>query len=151
MSKSDLEAIYRQLVLDHSRHPHNFGCPGHFDREARGFNRLCGDKVTVFIKLDGDRIATANFEGTGCAISIASASMMTDAVTGESIDEALALSCEVRDMFEKAMPLADEKMKDFIALEGVRRYPSRIKCAMLAWSTLEAALANNTKETISTE
>jgi nitrogen fixation NifU-like protein len=136
----DLQAIYRERVLEHSRNPHNFGPTEAPDREALGFNPLCGDKLTVYLNLQDDVISGVTFEGTGCAISIASASMMTDALCGQSLTEADALINAVERMFTENAPIDNERLSEVMALEGVRSYPSRIKCATLAWTALAAAL-----------
>ena len=151
MNTGELQEVYRQQVLEHSRSPHNFGCPADFNRHAQGFNPLCGDKVTVCLTVSDDKIASLNFEGSGCAISIASASMMTDALQGLTVDEAGALSRQLQNLFRDGTPLDHEKLNEIRALEGVRSYPSRIKCETLALSTLYAALNEQHKDRISTE
>jgi nitrogen fixation NifU-like protein len=120
------------------------------DREATGFNPLCGDKLTVYLSLDNDIVKDISFEGTGCAISIASASMMTDTLRGCSATDANALISSVHEMFAEDEPNVPEQLDSFRALEGVRQYPSRIKCATLAWTALEAAL-HNKSEDVTTE
>ena len=147
---NDLQEIYRQRVLEHSRNPHNCCHPERADREAQGFNPLCGDKVTVYLQVDSDHLSNVCFEGTGCAISIASASMMTDALQGQSLDRAAALIDEVGRMFSGDASLANAALGDLDALAGVRRYPSRIKCATLPWNTAAAALQGNEQQ-ITTE
>ncbi len=150
MNETDLQEVYRKRVLEHSRAPHNFGSlaqPTHF---AEGFNPLCGDKVTIYVNEDDDQIEAIAFEGTGCAISIASASMLTDLVKGKPIAAARELVASFRNLFSDADNKPDERLADAVALEGVRSYRSRIKCATLPWSTFEAAL-NGNGDTISTE
>lgn len=148
--ENDLTEIYRQRVLEHSRHPHNFTRPANPDREALGFNPLCGDKLKVYLEVENGRVADIGFDGTGCAISIASASMMTDAMAGQPLDEVKKMIDEVRGMLSAGAGLKHERLDDLAALEGVRNYPSRVKCATLAWSTLEAAL-NQTASEVTTE
>jgi nitrogen fixation NifU-like protein len=147
---TDLQAVYRERVLKHSRNPHNLRHPSSPDREAVGFNPLCGDKLTVYVNLEGDRIIDVAFEGTGCAISMASASMMTDALTACSLAEADQLIEDTHKIFSSDQPASNEKLTEINALEGVRSYPSRIKCATLAWTALAAALHGQTSQ-VSTE
>jgi len=147
---NDLQAIYRERVLEHSRNPHNQRRPKAPDCEAIGFNPLCGDKLTVYANLQGDKIIDIAFEGTGCAISVASASMMTDAITGCSLTEADTLIEATQNMFRSDQPVKNAQLTEIAALEGVRSYPSRIKCATLAWTALAAALHGQASQ-ISTE
>jgi len=139
---SDLTDLYQEVILDHNKRPRNFGVLPDANRRALGHNPLCGDRLTLYLKLDSDRVAGVSFEGSGCAISKASASLMTDAVKGKSI-------AEVRDLFTRfqtmvTLPLEQEidteGMGKLAALGGVRTFPVRIKCASLAWHTLKAAL-----------
>jgi nitrogen fixation NifU-like protein len=137
----NLQSLYRQTVLDHCRHPRNFRRMERADRRAEGHNPLCGDKVTMYVRLDGDTIADVAFEATGCAISLASASMLTERVRGRRLADAEAAIAEVAAVFStgRAAPAA-ALHGDLAALGGVRAYPSRVKCATLAWQTLQAAL-----------
>ncbi len=151
MNDKNLQEIYRKRVLEHSRNPHHFGRPETFNRKAQGYNPLCGDKVTIFVHLDDDKIDTLSFEGSGCAISIASASMMTDALQGLSVKEAEAMSLQLHNMFQSENAKDSELISEIKALEGVRSYPSRIKCATLAWSTLDAALDAEHGDPVCTE
>ena len=139
---SDLTDLYQEVILDHNKRPRNFGTLAEFDRRALGHNPLCGDRLVLYLKLDDDRVAGVSFEGSGCAISKASASLMTDAIKGKTI-------AEVRDLFTRfqamvTLPLdqdVDEAgMGKLAALAGVRSFPVRVKCASLAWHTLKAAL-----------
>ena len=140
--RSELDELYQEILLDHYRRPRNFGPLAGADREVDGHNPLCGDRVRLRVKLDGERLAEVRFEGVGCAISTASASMMTEAVRGRSVDEALELGERFR-----AHLRADggegpaEELGDLAALGGVRAFPMRVKCATLAWHALRAALA----------
>jgi nitrogen fixation protein NifU and related proteins len=137
----DLKELYRDVILDHNRKPRNFGRlppPAH---SARGHNPLCGDQLTVYTALGGDRLEAASFEGSGCAISVASASLMTEAVRGKT-------SAEIERLFERVHALltqpgasADPELGKLAALSGVREFPARVKCASLCWHTLRAALA----------
>jgi len=137
----NLESLYQDIIIDHSRSPRNFGELEGASHRVDGFNPLCGDQVTIFLKMEGDCVAEAHFTGVGCAISIASASLLTEAIQGKSRDEALRLFSD----FRKAM-LGEcamcEKAGSLIALEGVREYPMRIKCATLPWHALHSALTD---------
>ncbi len=148
---SDLRELYQEVILDHNRHPHNFRELDGADRHADGFNPLCGDRLAVYVNLEGDTVVDATFVGSGCAISKASASLMTDAVKGKSV-------ADVRRLFEQFLELVtDERAQVDDALlgklavfAGVRDYPTRVKCASLAWHTLRAAVEDH-HETITTE
>lgn len=148
---SDLRELYQQIILDHSRNPHNFRRLPDANHSAQGFNPLCGDKVTVDVRVADGRIAAATFEGSGCAISQASASLMTDAVTGKTLAAAETMLAEFHSMLTGASAAADPKsLGKLAAFAGVRDYPSRVKCATLSWHTLKAALSDK-KDPISTE
>jgi nitrogen fixation NifU-like protein len=151
MTDANLKALYRETVLTHSRQPHNFRRLETADRQAEGHNRLCGDKLTVYLALADEHLDQVTFEGTGCAIAMASASIMTDAVTGKSLREAGMLVAQVLDAFTPGK--AEDgiaSLGEMAALAGVRAYPSRVKCATLAWQTLSAAL-RGARDTVSTE
>jgi nitrogen fixation NifU-like protein len=145
-----VQAFYKERVLAHSREPHNFRTLDEPTLSAEGFNPLCGDKVTIYLKIDGGRIKDAAFGGVGCAISIASASMLTDVLIGVTEQDAEAILQSALNMFRGQDASADDPYKEQLtelrALESVRSYPSRIKCATLAWSTLEAALHGQQQE-----
>jgi nitrogen fixation NifU-like protein len=147
---TDIKNVYRETVLEHSRHPHNRRPLKNPSREALGFNPLCGDKLRVYLSLSADQVDEVSFEGTGCAISIASASMMTDALCGCSIHEASNRINQVSAMLNEDVAELAPELAELHALEGVRNYPSRIKCATLAWTAAQAALQNDGTE-ISTE
>ncbi len=137
----ELQEMYRRTVLEHSRHPRNFRRLDAPDRIAEGFNPLCGDKITVYLDLGEKSIQAITFEGTGCAISLASASMMMEAIQGRPLSEAGEMAQRAQDMFQNnAESAAQIDIEELQALGGVRAYPSRIKCATLAWKTLQAAL-----------
>lgn len=148
----ELQTLYRQTVLDHSRNPRNFERLEPADRVIVGHNPLCGDKITLYLRLDDDRIENATFEGTGCAISMASASIMTESIKEHPVDDAQHEIDLIMQNFQLTDPgtECDESnlsaLGDMAALTGVRAYPSRIKCAMLPWKTLEAAIKNNTQK-----
>ena len=140
---SELSELYQELILDHNRRPRNFGSLPDANRSAEGYNPLCGDKLKVYLRLENDRIAGVSFEGSGCAISKASASLMTDAVKGQTIGDATALFDRVHAMLTTPMdrPVDASDVGKLAVLSGVREFPVRIKCASLAWHTLKAALA----------
>jgi nitrogen fixation protein NifU and related proteins len=140
-ARSDVAAdLYQRIVLDHSRQPRNFRRLPDGNREGLGHNRLCGDKVTVYLRVDADRLTAASFEATGCAICIASASLLTEAIAGESITAVTGLADRLLSHFSTSEP-GQLLPGDLAALAGVRAYPSRIRCATLPWQTLRQALA----------
>lgn len=144
---SDLRELYQQIILDHNKSPHNFRVIDHPDRQSEGHNPLCGDRVKIFVTLDGDRIADIAFQGSGCAISKASASLMTDAVKGKTIAEAEAYFKDFQAMVTADMDTSPdlEHLGKLAVFSGVREYPMRIKCATLSWHALHAALKNAEK------
>jgi nitrogen fixation NifU-like protein len=135
----ELTDLYRDVILDHNRRPRNFGPLGDANALAEGFNPLCGDRLTVRLNLADDRIENIRFEGQGCAISTASASLMTEAVKGKTRGEALALFDRVHRLLTDDAAGAEDLGK-LAALSGVREYPARVKCASLCWHTLASAL-----------
>ncbi len=139
---SDLRELYQEVILDHSRRPRNCQALEHPDRRAEGFNPLCGDKVVVYLELDGDRIQTLAFQGSGCAISTASASLMTEILRGKTVDEALHIFEQFHHLLTEDGDAADEDLGKLTVFAGVKEFPSRVKCATLAWHTLHAALEN---------
>jgi len=143
---SDLTDLYREVILDHNRRPRNFGPLDGENRRAEGHNPLCGDRLTVHLRVDGDRIAAISFEGSGCAISKASASLMTDAVKGGTVADAEALFERFHAMVKTPIdrPVDEDALGKLAALAGVREFPMRVKCASLAWHTLRAALSSTT-------
>jgi nitrogen fixation protein NifU and related proteins len=139
---SELTDLYQEVILDHNRRPHNFRVIDDASAKQEGYNPLCGDRLTLYLTLDGNVIKDASFQGQGCAISKASASLMTDAIKGKTVAEA-------RDLFEHfhAMITSDtdtvaEDLGKLSVLAGVREFPTRIKCASLAWHTMKAAVAH---------
>ena len=128
---SEIEELYREVILDHRRSPRNFGTLDDADRVVDGVNPLCGDKLKLYIKLSDDRISDIRFEGTGCAISVASTSLMTERVKGSTVDEALALQESIHRMLTEESP-SDAELGKLAALSGVREFPSRVKCAALS-------------------
>lgn len=148
---SALRELYQEVILDHGKAPRNFGKPESATCESNGHNPLCGDTVTIYLTVKDDIVEDVGFEGRGCAISIASASMMTEILRGKSVDE-------IRGMFERFhhMVTADEVVCDggfdgedfekLMVLSGVKEFPMRVKCATLAWHTMQAALKGNDQE-----
>jgi nitrogen fixation protein NifU and related proteins len=139
---SDLSDLYQEVILDHNRRPRNFHALSDASHSAEGYNPLCGDRLTLHLKLNGDRIEDVAFEGSGCAISKASASLMTDALKGRTVAEANALFDRFHRMVTTPPSQPVEDMGKLSALAGVREFPVRVKCASLAWHTLKAALSN---------
>jgi nitrogen fixation NifU-like protein len=146
----DLKELYRDVIIDHNRRPRNFGRLDHPDAQAEGFNPLCGDRLELHVALDGDRIRDLRFEGKGCAISVASASLMTEALKGRTRAEAQRLFQEVHALLTRADFTPTLELGKLAALSGVREFPVRVKCASLCWHTLNAALAKN-PQPVSTE
>ena len=141
----ELDDLYREVILDHTKHPRNFREITNPTRSADGHNRLCGDKLKVFVKLNGDKIEDLAFKGAGCSISTASASMMTEALKGKTLAEANDLFTRFHDVLTGPPDIATdaEDLGKLAAFHGVRKFPVRVKCATLAWHTLQAALKNN--------
>jgi nitrogen fixation protein NifU and related proteins len=151
----DLKDLYRDIIIDHNRQPRNFGKIDDADAHADGHNPLCGDRLTIYLKMNGDRIGEVKFDGNGCAISVASASLLTEAVRNKTIPEVEHLFNEVHDVpTHHDAPINVDSLGKLAALTGVRDFPARVKCASLCWHTLNAAIhAKNQKETaaVSTE
>ena len=150
---TDLRDLYQEVILDHSKRPRNFHAMPEADRQAEGYNPLCGDRETVYIDLDGDVVRDVSFQGAGCAISTASASMMTESVKGKTRAEADALFSRFHELItgkSGAGDAASPELGKLAVFSGVREYPVRVKCATLPWHTLKAALAGE-KTPISTE
>ncbi len=139
---SDLRDLYQEVILDHNRRPRNFGPLSAANHRAEGNNPLCGDRITVYLDVEGDRIRDVSFEGAGCAISTASASLMTEAMKGRSVEEARSLFHGFHELVTQGKDQADEgeDLGKLAVFTGVREYPMRVKCATLAWHTLMAAL-----------
>ena len=162
---SELNDLYQEVILDHNRHPHNFHAMEGATRKADGYNPLCGDQVTVYLKLAGDKIEDISFEGQGCAISKSSASVMTDLVKGKTKSEAAALFEKFHAMVTggsdvgaglvparadtRSAPTVDP-MDKLAIFSGVSEFPTRVKCAVLSWHTLRSALDNKNQK-VSTE
>ena len=147
----DLRDLYQEVIFDHNRNPRNFRVIDNADRKVEGFNPLCGDRLTLYLKMDGDLIVDASFQGSGCAISTASVSLMTEIVKGKTGQEAEDLFKKFHQMTTgKDQQINLEAVGKLAVLAGVREYPARVKCATLAWHTLDAALKNE-QTSISTE
>lgn len=149
---NELADLYQEVILDHSRHPRNFGADGAANRTAKGNNPLCGDRITLYLRLGDDgRIEDARFEAKGCAISVASASMMTGIIKGKTPEEAKALFERFHRLVTGAAIAGDDEgMAELEALSGVKAFPTRIKCATLPWHAMTAAL-DQTGEEVKTE
>ena len=136
----DLKDLYRDVIVDHNRNPRNFGKLEPADACAQGHNPLCGDELSLYVKLDGQRLLEVKFEGKGCAISMASASLLTEAVKGKSRGEVQQLFEAVHALLTHQDAQPDASLGKLAALSGVRQFPARVKCASLCWHTLNAAL-----------
>ena len=153
----DLRELYQDIILDHGRHPRNFRAIEHPTHSAQGYNPLCGDRVTVYLALDGNLISDVAFQGRGCAITTAAASLMTEVLKGKTVEEARALFAQFRsrvtggDPETLTEPLAEEAER-LEPLTGVKAYPARVKCATLPWHAFEAALKGGDADaTVKTE
>ena len=149
---NDLRDLYQTTILDHNKQPRNFRVPEGANRSAAGHNPLCGDRVTVHLRLEGDVVADVGFQGNGCAISTASASLMTQAIKGRSLSEVEKLFDSFHELVtsDPHGPIDGSRVGKLVVLAGVREYPVRVKCATLAWHTLRAALAGK-REPVKTE
>ena len=148
---SALNELYQEVILDHNRRPRNFRTIEAATATQEGYNPLCGDRLTLYLTLKGDVIADVAFQGSGCAISKASASLMTEALKGKTVAQARELFDQFQAMItsDHAGPTAD--LGKLSVLAGVREFPARIKCASLAWHTMKAAVAHDTGAPVSTE
>jgi len=143
-SQEELRDLYRELILDHARNPRHFGKLSQPSHLAEGINPLCGDKLKVYLQVEGDgRITDISFEGSGCAISVASASLLTEAVIGLTKDEAVVFFSAVIDSLTGTEGIKNFDLGKLAALQGVREFPARVKCATLAWHALNAAIQND--------
>ena len=152
----DLKQLYQDIILEHGKSPRNFGKCEKYTHEAKGHNPLCGDQVHVYLKLNNEkRVDNVTFEGTGCAISIASTSIMTELVKGKSVEVAKKIVMDFLNMIKNTQEIKsndldeDQKIK-IMSLSGVKQYPMRVKCATLAWHTLTSAIEEK-KEEVNTE
>lgn len=138
---ASLSALYQDMILDHNRSPQNYGRMENANRRVEGHNPLCGDRLVVWLRVDGDRISDVTFEGSGCAISKASASLMTSSVKGKTRREAEALFDQFHRLVTGALPPSEARSLGKLAVfSGVSEYPVRVKCASLSWHALKAAL-----------
>jgi nitrogen fixation NifU-like protein len=149
---SDLRELYQELILDHTKRPRNFGRLEAANCQADGYNPLCGDKVTVFLNVENDVVNDIRFQGSGCAISTASASMMTESLKGKTVADAKTLFARFHELLTgKSDQLPDiEALGKLAVFSGVKEFPIRVKCATLAWHTMNAALSHQ-QQPVSTE
>jgi nitrogen fixation NifU-like protein len=143
MSAPHLESLYQEIILDHYRKPHHRGLREPYEAEVHHLNPTCGDEITVRVHLDGETVADVSYDGHGCSISQASASVMTDLVIGKDLDQATKIHAEFLRLMQSKGELAGDEdvLEDAIAFAGVSRYPARIKCALLAWMAWKDATA----------
>ena len=152
----NLRELYQEIILDHGKNPRNLRKTENFNRDAKGYNPLCGDKVHVFLKLDENKkIKDISFEGSGCAISMASASIMTDLVKEKDEKDIKELTKDFLNMIKEKTDISTKTLSEndktkLMSLSGVKQYPMRVKCATLAWHTLKSAITNSQEE-INTE
>ena len=152
----NLKELYQEIILDHGKNPRNLRKTENFNKDAKGHNPLCGDKVHIFLKIDENKnISDISFEGSGCAISMASASIMTDLIKGKSDNEAKEIIEDFLGMIKENPKLKNNILKEddktkLMCLSGVKQYPMRVKCATLSWHTLVSAMENDGKQ-VSTE
>ena len=152
----NLKELYQEIILEHGKNPRNLGKAHEFNKDAKGHNPLCGDNVHVYLKLNGQKIVEdISFEGSGCAISMASASIMTDLIKGKNVHEAKEIVEDFLGMIKENPELKSEYLKEdektkLMCLSGVKQYPMRVKCATLSWHTLSSAM-DNSKEITKTE
>ena len=152
----NLKELYQEIILEHGKNPRNIGKTENFNKDAKGHNPLCGDSVHVYLKLDNkNKVEDISFEGSGCAISMASASIMTDLVKGKEENEVKEIINDFLGMIKinpelKSKNLKDDERTKLMCLSGVKQYPMRVKCATLSWHTLISAIDNNQEE-INTE
>jgi nitrogen fixation NifU-like protein len=152
----DLKQLYQDIILEHGKSPRNFGKSEKYTHEAKGYNPLCGDKVQIFLNLNKDKkVEDLTFEGSGCAISMASTSIMTELVKGKSLEIAKKIVLDFLDMIKNTQQIKSEELDEdqkikIMSLSGVKQYPMRVKCATLAWHTLNSAMLEK-KEEVNTE
>ena len=148
----NIKELYQEIILDHGKNPRNLGKAENFNKDAKGHNPLCGDKVHIFLKLDENKkIKDISFEGSGCAISMASASILTDLIRGKEESETKEIIKDFLDMIKtkenlENKSLTEDDITKLMCLSGVKQYPMRVKCATLAWHTLTSAIDNKEEE-----
>ena len=149
----NLKELYQEIILEHGKNPRNLRKTENFNKEATGYNPLCGDKVHIYLKLnENKKVEDISFEGSGCAISMASASIMTDLIRGRNENEVNEIVKDFLYMIKEKPELSSKNLKDdektkLMCLSGVKQYPMRVKCATLSWHTLTSAIDNNQEET----
>ena len=152
----DLKELYQEIILEHGKSPRNFGKCKNFTHEAKGYNPLCGDKVQIFLNLNNEKnVDNLTFEGSGCAISMASTSIMTELVKGKSLESAKKIIFDFLKMIKSTNEMNSKELDDdqkltIMSLSGVKQYPMRVKCATLGWHTLSSAIEKK-KEEVNTE
>ena len=148
----DLKDLYQEVIIDHNRSPRNFGKIENADKTLEGFNPLCGDHLRLYLNMEDGRITDIRFDGSGCAISVASASLMTEAMKDKTVSEAEAIFENFHELVTGDENKVDyDKLGKLAAIAGVREYPTRVKCATLCWHTLHSALSDDGETTVSTE
>ncbi|WP_339051303.1 Fe-S cluster assembly sulfur transfer protein SufU [Rickettsiella endosymbiont of Xylota segnis] len=142
---SDLRELYQEMILDHGRNPRHHHTMPLANRSANGFNQFCGDRLTVYLKIEQEKITGISFEGSGCAISMASASLMSEILSGKTLKQAEALFASFHQLLTSAATTSEQlqDLEKLAVFAGVKAYPARVKCATLAWHTLQAALKQN--------
>ena len=146
----DIKDLYQEVIVDHNRNPRNFGKLDDANKTLEGYNPLCGDRLTLYLKTTDNRIEDISFDGSGCAISVASASLMTDAMKGKTLDEAETLFNNFHHLITGDQEVDTEQLGKLAALAGVKDYPARVKCASLCWHTLHSVIQGD-ESPISTE
>ena len=141
----DIKDLYQEIIVDHNRNPRNFGTIDNADKVMEGFNPLCGDKLKLYLKTEGQNITDISFDGSGCAISVASASLMTDAMKGKSINDAELLFNSFHEFITNEKGADEKSLGKLAVLAGVKDFPARVKCATLCWHTLHSALIGDNK------
>ena len=150
MSSADLRDLYQQVIMDHNKKPRNFREMDDANHLAHGNNPLCGDALIVFVKLDGDVITDVSFQGSGCAISVASASLMTEAIKGKTVAEAEVIYQQIHKQMTGEQ-VDSSTLGKLEVLSGVKEFPARVKCATLSWHTMHAAMDSNHDISVTTE
>ncbi len=147
---SDLKDLYQEIILDHNKNPRNYGTMNDCTHKAEGYNPMCGDHYSIYLKIENDRIIDVRFEGAGCAISKSSASMMTANLKGKTVEEAKKMFSEFQNMMTSDKPCLEvpEEICTIEPLQGVRDFPTRIKCATLIWHTMNNAINGNGESSI---
>jgi nitrogen fixation NifU-like protein len=142
----ELESMYQEIILDHYRHPHHAGLRAPYDAEVHHVNPMCGDEVTLRVLLDGDTVTDVSYDATGCSISQAATSVMTDLVVGQPFEDGLAVGDEFLRLMQSKGELEpdEEVLEDAVAFQGVARFPARVKCALLGWMAFKDAVAQAT-------